>query len=45
MNETLTTPFTGEEVKKVLFNIGDLKALEPNGLHAMLYKKLAPLGR
>jgi hypothetical protein len=38
MNETLKAPFTTEEVKKALFNIGDLKALGPDGLHVAFYK-------
>jgi hypothetical protein len=31
-------PFTAEEVNKALFNIGDLKAPGPDGLHAIFYK-------
>ena len=33
MNLALTAPYTREEVKKALFNIGDLKAPGPDGLH------------
>ena len=39
MNRSLLAPFTTEEVKKVLFNIGDLKALGPDGLHAIFFKR------
>lgn len=39
MNNELTAPFTGEEVKKALFQIGDLKAPGPDGMHAIFYKK------
>jgi hypothetical protein len=39
MNSLLTAPFTGEEVKKALFQIGDLKAPGPDGMHAIFYKK------
>jgi hypothetical protein len=39
MNEMLTTPFSAEEVKKALFEIGDLKAPGPDGLHAIFYKR------
>jgi hypothetical protein len=37
MNEKLLSPFSREEVKKALFNIGDLKAPGPDGLHAVFY--------
>jgi hypothetical protein len=39
MNEALCAPYTREEVKKALFNIGDLKAPGPDGLHAIFFKK------
>jgi hypothetical protein len=39
MNEILTAQFTAEEVKKSLFDIGDLKAPGPDGLHAVFYKR------
>lgn len=35
MNESLLAPYKEEEVKKALFNIGDLKAPRPDGLHAV----------
>jgi hypothetical protein len=39
MNDKLLAPFTPEEVKKAAFSIGDFKALGPDGLHAVFYKK------
>jgi hypothetical protein len=39
MHIGLLAPFTEEEVKKALFNIGDLKAPGPDGLHAIFYKR------
>jgi hypothetical protein len=39
MNETILAPFTSEEVKKALFNIGDPNAPGPYGLHAVFYKR------
>ena len=39
MNEELLLPFTEQEVKEALFNIGDLKARGPDGLHAIFYKR------
>jgi hypothetical protein len=39
MNQLLLAPFTREEVKKALFSIGDLKALRPDGLHAIFFKR------
>jgi hypothetical protein len=39
MNNRLTEPYTREEVKKAMFNIGDLKAPGPDGLHAVFYKR------
>lgn len=41
MNDALLAPYTAEEVKKALFSIGDFKALGPDGLHAIFYKKIA----
>ena len=40
MNNALMAPYTAEEVQKALFNIGDLKAPGPDGLHAIFYKRL-----
>jgi hypothetical protein len=39
MNERLIAQFTAEDVRKAVFSIGDLKALGPDGLHALFYKK------
>jgi len=39
MNQGLLNPFSYEEVKHALFSIGDLKALGPDGLHAIFYKR------
>lgn len=39
MNGQLLSSFTQEEVKAALFNIGDLKAPGPDGLHAVFYKR------
>jgi 23S rRNA U2552 (ribose-2'-O)-methylase RlmE/FtsJ len=38
MNNSLCRDFTEEEVKKALFQIGDLKAPGPDGLHFVFYK-------
>jgi hypothetical protein len=38
MNEKLLAPYSRDEVKMALFNIGDLKAPGPDGLHAVFYK-------
>jgi predicted metal-dependent phosphoesterase TrpH len=43
MNERLLAPFTEEEVKKALFAIGDFKAPETDGMHAIFFKKFWPL--
>jgi hypothetical protein len=40
MNKKLLAPFTPEDVKKVVFSIGDFKAPGPDGLHAVFYKKI-----
>ena len=40
MNDKLLAPFTSEEVKKVVFSIGDLRVPGPDGLHAIFYKKI-----
>ena len=39
MNERLMATYTREEVKKAMFNIGNLKAPGPDGLHAVFYKR------
>uniref|UniRef100_A0A8R7JXL8 Reverse transcriptase domain-containing protein n=1 Tax=Triticum urartu TaxID=4572 RepID=A0A8R7JXL8_TRIUA len=39
MNARLIRPYSGEEVKKALESIGDLKAPGPNGMPAVFYKK------
>jgi hypothetical protein len=39
MNIGLMAQFSYEEVKKALFQIGDLKALGPDGMHAVFYKR------
>jgi hypothetical protein len=39
MNEQLLGPFSPENVKNVVFSIGDYKAPSPDGLHAIFYKK------
>jgi hypothetical protein len=38
MNRDLTAPFSPEEIRKALFQIGDLKAPGPDGMHAIFYK-------
>ena len=38
MNEILIAPYIEEEVKKALFQIGDLKAPGTNGLHVVFLK-------
>lgn len=39
MNTGLLAPFSGEEVRKALFQIGDFKAPGPDGMHAIFYKR------
>ena len=39
MNVELMKPYTREEVKRAMYNIGDLKAPGPDGLHAVFYKR------
>jgi hypothetical protein len=39
MNHLLLAPFSREEVKKALISIGDLKALGPDRLHAIFFKR------
>ena len=38
MNRILMAPFTKEDVKKALFQIGDMKAPGPDGLHVVFFK-------
>jgi hypothetical protein len=38
MNNLFLAPFDVDDVKKVAFSIGDLKAPGPDGLHAVFYK-------
>ena len=39
MNNAHLAPYTDEDVQKALFDIGDLKAPGPDGLHAIFYKR------
>ena len=39
INDKLMATYSREEVKKALFNIGDLKAPGPDGLHSIFYKR------
>jgi hypothetical protein len=39
MNNALLAPYTVEEVRKALFDIGDLKVPGPDGLHAIFYRR------
>ena len=39
MNARLIRPYSGEDVKKALESIGDLKAPRPDGMPAVFYKK------
>ena len=38
MNIGLLAPFSHEEIKKALFQIGDLKASGPDGLHVVFLR-------
>ena len=38
MNNALLAPYTNDEVRKALFDIGDLKAPGPDGLPAIFHK-------
>ena len=40
MNNALLSPYTADDVRKALFDIGDLKAPGPDGLHAIFYKRV-----
>lgn len=43
MNDALLATHTADDVKKVVQSVVNLKAPEPDGLHAIFYKKiLAP---
>ena len=39
MNEALLKPYTAEQVRKALFDIGDLRARLPDRLHVIFYKR------
>ena len=39
MNERLLAPFSADDVRKVVFIIGDFKAPGPEGLHAIFDKR------
>ena len=39
MNTLLVAPYTKEDVRKALFQIGDMKAPGPDGLHAIFFKR------
>ena len=41
MNDLLISDFTRDDVRKALFQIGDMKAPGPDGLHAIFFKRLA----
>ena len=43
MNNALLSPYTADDVRKALFDIGDLKAPGPDGLHAIFYKRFWPM--
>ena len=45
MNNALLAPYTTEDVRKALFDIGDLKAPGPDGLHTIFYKRFWPMLR
>ena len=39
MNRLLIAPYSRDEVRKALFQIGDMKAPDPDGLHAIFFKR------
>ena len=39
MLEVLSRPYSNEEVKAALFQMGSTKALEPDGMNALFYQK------
>lgn len=39
MNDLLTVPYTRDEVREALFQIGDLKGMGPDGLHVVFLKR------
>ena len=39
MQEVLSSTFTSDEIKAVLFQMGPTKALEPDGMNALFYQK------
>ena len=43
VNNALLAPYTAEDVRKALFEIGDLKAPGPDGFHAIFYKRFWPM--
>lgn len=43
MNREFLAPYSYEELKNALFNIGDLKASGPDGLHVIFYKRFWPM--
>ena len=40
MNKALLAPYTEDDVRKALFDIGDLKASGPDGLHAIFLQEI-----
>ena len=43
MISALLAPYTVDDVRKALFDIGDLKAPGPDGLHAIFNKRFWPM--